>query len=410
MRKHELPAWVGPAACVCAAYGMAMLIVAMFTGQWVTRGHFYYSYTLQAVNWLNGRLDIANGEDYAWLELAIRDGRYYVSFPPFPSYVLLPFAAICGMDTPDAWIALFFAMLSCVYAVRLYIAMTGGTRHLLFFVLFLLLGNGYLYLTMNGWVWFIAQNMCMALSLMALYYACVGKGGVSFALWACAVGCRPMTALYFPLLAWLAVRRWKQRDPSLTLWRLVRRKWYWAILPVLIGGSYMVLNWLRFGNVLEFGHNYLPEFTRTTTGQFNICYFWRNVLTYLELPEWQGSWDGVSFTGVDGCAFYLVNPFFLTAAAAWGWALVKKRDRNRAMLVLLPVLLLAQAAIICLHKTLGGVQFGNRYLVDLLPFAFTGLLLWKPDSDRFVHLSAPLAVMGTAVNLIGTVMSYNNLL
>ena len=305
MRRRRLPAWVEPAFWVCAAYGMAMLAVAMFTGQWATRPQFYYSYTLQALNWLEGRLDIANGADYEWLELAIYNGKYYVSFPPFPSYVLLPFAAVFGLQTPDGLIALVTAMLSCVYATRLYMAVTGGTKHLLFYALFLLLGNGYLYLTMNGWVWFIAQNMCMALSLMALYYAWEGKGGISFALWACSVGCRPMVALYFPVLAWLTLRHAREKDPSVTLLRLVARRWYWGLMPCAIACSYMVLNGLRFGDVLQFGHDYLPEFTRTSTGQFDLSYLWGNLKAYLRLPEWSNLSDPVYFSPIDGYAFYL---------------------------------------------------------------------------------------------------------
>ncbi len=46
----------------------------------------------------------------------------------------------------------------------------------------------------------------------------------------------------------------------------------------------MALNYARFGNITEFGHNYLPEFTRTTTGQFNLSYLKENLMHYLRLP------------------------------------------------------------------------------------------------------------------------------
>ena len=50
---------------------------------------------LQAQSWLEGRLDL--GKDYPYLELAVFGGKYYVSFPPFPSYIMFPFAAL-GLD------------------------------------------------------------------------------------------------------------------------------------------------------------------------------------------------------------------------------------------------------------------------------------------------------------------------
>lgn len=73
---------------------IVLWVAASFTGHWATEENPYRSYALQACAWLNGRLDL--GKDYPWLELAIYEGKYYVSFPPFPSLVLLPFAAVWG--------------------------------------------------------------------------------------------------------------------------------------------------------------------------------------------------------------------------------------------------------------------------------------------------------------------------
>ena len=42
------------------------------------------SYTLQALSWREGRLDL--GRNYEYLELAIFEGKYYVSFPRFQAW------------------------------------------------------------------------------------------------------------------------------------------------------------------------------------------------------------------------------------------------------------------------------------------------------------------------------------
>ena len=98
-------------ACVLIPLALlAVMAAAMaFTGQWPWKGNPYNSYVLQACSWLEGRLDL--GRDYPWLELAIHEGKYYVSFPPFPSYVLLPFAAVFGTAAPDGWIAVVCSLL-----------------------------------------------------------------------------------------------------------------------------------------------------------------------------------------------------------------------------------------------------------------------------------------------------------
>ena len=155
---------------------VVMGVIAAFTGGWPWNENSYNSYTLQADSWLRGRLDLINGEDYNWLELAIYDGKYYVSFPPFPSYIMLPFVLVFGMATPDHWIAVVVTMVGAVYAIRLYKAVTTNHRQIGFFVSFLYLASGLLFVSINGYVWFIAQNMCFTLSLMSLFYAVRGKG------------------------------------------------------------------------------------------------------------------------------------------------------------------------------------------------------------------------------------------
>ena len=381
--------------------GMALLALMLFTGCWPTRPNAYNSYLLQACAWLDGHLDL--GRDYPHLELAIYGGRYYVSFPPFPSYVLLPFAALFGERTPDLAIALGITLIGVIYAGRLY-RRTAGDDDGLYWVLFLYLGTGFLFVALNGYVWFLAQTMCFTLSLMALYYAGEGRGGAALALWACAVGCRPMTALYLPVLLYLL---WRRRPPRMGLKAMLQTRWYWGLGPLLIGGSYMVLNSLRFGSVLEFGHNYLPEFTRAENGQFSAAYLAENVKNLLRLPVWTGDGSPVSFYSFDGMAFWLVDPLVFPLAGAWIAGLLRRGREERFLLIALPVLSAGYGLLLCLHRTLGGWQFGNRYLLDLLPWLFCGLCRWKPPAPWFREASVPFAVFGTALNLIGTAALYS---
>ena len=374
-----------------------MLVAASFSGQWPWRSNPYNSYVLQACSWLEGRLDL--GQDYSWLELAIVDGKYYVSFPPFPSYVMLPFAVHFGDAVPDTLIAWAVTMLGVLYAVRLY-ELTRQDGRALFWVLFLYLSTGYLFISLNAFVWFIAQTMCFTLSLMALVHAKQGQGGIALACWACAVGCRPMAALYLPILVWLL---WPHKGDQ-TLWRWICRRWYWAVPVLLIAGSYMALNQARFGNPLEFGHNYLPEFTRVPEGQFNLSYFWDNFKLLFRLPRQDASSDPLTFFTGQTMSFWLINPMYFCIGAAWIYALRHRRSLPSAIM-LLP-LAIAHVVFLCLHRTLGGWQFGNRYLVDMMPWLFAGFLLWMPDDDRFTRWSTPLMTWGAALNLLGAVATY----
>lgn len=184
---------------------------------------------------------------------------------------------------------------------------------------------------------------------------------------------------------------------------MVSSKLYWALPPLIIGGSYMVLNYLRFGSVTEFGHNYLPEFTRVTTGQFNWQYLPQNLYNLVRLPLWK---DGiVEFFGANGNAFYIVIPIVIPMAAAWCFAAWKRTDLLRQLT--LTVLVLLYVLILCLHRTLGGMQWGDRYLLDVLPWCFYGLMVQKPSGEGFVKFSAPFMVFGVVLTCLGTVYAYN---
>lgn len=383
-------------------------VIAAFTGEWPWNGNPYNSYVLQADSWLRGRLDLINGENYSWLELAVYEGKYYVSFPPFPSYVMLPFVLVFGTAVPDHWIALAVMVTGAVYAVRLYKTLAVTPRQTEFFVLFLYLASGLLFVCINGYVWFIAQNMCFTLSLMSLFYAVRGKGGWALALWACAVGCRPMVVLYLPVLGYILWKGWKEKGDGTGICSLIRKRWYWGMGATLIALSYMILNYLRFGSVLEFGHNYLPEFTRTRTGQFHISYLAGNLKNLLRLPVPDQESHALQFPTDNGMAFWLAAPLFLTIAAAWLYAMIRKRRQQMFLLILLPLLALLHVLFICSHRTLGGWHFGNRYLLDLLPYLFYGLLVWKPQGEWFARWNMPLFYLGLSLQLIGTAATYNH--
>ena len=219
--------------------------------------------------------------------------------------------------------------------------------------------------------------------------------------------------MYLPVLLYLLYRHERKVHPGFTPVRTVLRRWYWAIGPLLLGGSYMALNFLRFGNVLEFGHNYLPEFTRAEHGQFSLTYMADNLQALLRLPKWNGAEEPLTFYSANGMAFWLANPMYFSLLAAWGMALIrrlrhKENQRGVFLLVTLPLLSIIYMLILCAHRTLGGWHFGNRYLLDTMPWLYLGLLCWKPEQERFDRMNLPLACFGASLNLLGTVAAFNH--
>lgn len=381
------------------AFLIVLWVAASFTGHWATEENPYRSYALQACAWLNGRLDL--GKDYPWLELAIYEGKYYVSFPPFPSLVLLPFAAVWGTNTPDHWISLGFSIIGIIYAIRLYHAITGTYEMAERYVLFLFLGNGYLFIALQGgWVWYMAQTMCFAFSLMSLFHAANKHIGRAFAFLACAFGCRPMVVAYIPLILMLGTEK-----ASVKTWM---RKGYRLIPACMIIGFYLMLNAARFDNPFEFGHTHLPEFVRSTEGQFSLNYATKNFKQLFRLPQTGGEHGMLIYDTYDCMAFWLIDPIIVSFMVTWLYALTRKRKACGLNLIIVPATICVHLMIVCCHKTMGGYQFGNRYIVDMLPYVFYGLITYKQGVGKAEWLNNPLFALGFSINLIGTVSTYNH--
>ena len=63
--------------------------------------------------------------------------------------------------------------------------------------------------------------------------------------------------------------------------------------------------------------------------------------------------------------------------------------------------------ILCCHRTLGGWQFGNRYLKDVMPFMFYALCLCAPDSRGFKSLTGAVLAFSAALHAVCTVITWN---
>ena len=91
------------AAALAAALLVWMVVLALLSrlcGYNPFGTSVYNTYTLQALAWREGRTWLS--QDYPHLELAIFDGRYYVSFPPVPSLPLLLLSFFAGQTRPMA--------------------------------------------------------------------------------------------------------------------------------------------------------------------------------------------------------------------------------------------------------------------------------------------------------------------
>ena len=104
----------------------------------------------------------------------------------------------------------------------------------------------------------------------------------------------------------------------------------------------------------------------------------------------------------------MIAPMTLVFVALWFFTVFFRKNKFRFEVISLPLMIAIHVVIICCHKTLGGYQFGNRYIVDILPYIYYGIITWKPERNCISQLNIPLFMLGFSVNLIGTVATYNH--
>ncbi len=357
------------------------------------------SYTLQTWNWLHGRTYIAEPEKYEYLELAIYEGRYYVSFPPLPSVALLPFVALWGLDTPNNILIAYYGLLSAALAFAIMRARGRSPRNAAFWALVCVWGSNMLWMTTNGGVWFQAQALNMVMCLAAVLCAIRGKKAASTTFLALAVGCRPLSAIFLPIFALLFA--WNEREKHGGFLKSCLAQWKCVIGPILIGACYMAYNYARFGDPLQFGHDYLPEFMRAEHGQFHISYLWPNLKQLLFTPV-TISGGRLSFPLFQGFMFFVADPIFIIWAVRCAVNVGKKGVSAEGLGLGLGMLLMLLAT--CMHRTLGSWQFGARYTCDMIPFAY----MYLADRGRKRPASWELALGGMAVafNAYGVMYMY----
>ena len=376
--------------CIPALMLLGYIFIHMLFGGTLLSYNCWDSYSLQAMSWLSGRLDM--GKNYEWLELAVYNGKYYLSFPPLPSVVMLPFVLLFGEKTPSNLVSALYGIFTAMIAYKI-LKKAGMKRGgAVFFAIAYVWGSNMLWLSTSGGVWFLAQGLNMLLLTACVYFAQQKMRVAAYAMAALAVGCRPFSVcMFLPLMAYFYTAD-KDRPMADRIGGQIRS----LIIPVFIALCYMLYNYVRFGNVLEFGHNYLPEFTESEKGQFSLSYIFPNLYNLLLRPVTLRADLTLEYPLFDGFMFYIANPMFLIwFAAVVKDVLQKKLDAVRLCIV---IAILAEQLLLCAHKTLGGWQFGARYTVDMLPMALMYLLLKKDEPGG---ISAFIMAAGMMFNLYG---------
>ncbi|MDI9519577.1 MAG: hypothetical protein QM308_00210 [Bacillota bacterium] len=355
----------------------------------------YNTYTLQALAWRDGRAWL--NEDIPHLELAIYQGKYFVSFPPVPSVPVYFLSFIFGSEVPDGLLVLFYAFVSLITFFRILIRHGFPPLSSALYAFLILFASSFLPLVLSGAVWYQAQVMAMMLTLLSIDFINRDRTTPGLLFYALAVGCRPFNALYGPLLLILYIRSRLKDHLSLKL--TLKRLLPGVLIGLVVAVLYAWYNCIRFNNPLEFGHNHLPEFSFQGGTQFSLSHVIKNVKTFVLGLPFERTDAGLRLKAF-GFSLLIANPALLLMLVSAVNLLVRKQLTTNHLLVL--AFFFLHLFLLLTHRTFGGYQYGARYATDLLPYAVLFLISGKPEK---IHIAkAAVLFLGLALAVYGSLV------
>ena len=393
MKTRRCRAFIPTALCTLLA--LFFIFAAMCALSDVDPASYpYNSYLLQAQAWLRG--DTALDKNYEFLELAVYNGRYYVSFPPVPSIPMVLYTLIWGEDVPGGLFQKLYAAVACLVVLsEIQRSKRMKARECAAWAILICLGSAMLPVTLVGGVWYEAQILAFLFSVSAIAALRRKHPVLACLCYALSVGCRPFSVVLGPVLLMMYIQDTRRNGNTF-------REGAFRLLPGLIVGlcvaaGYAAYNYARFGNVFEFGHNYLPEFTRAEHGQLAFEYVGKNWKTLFFGPALSINEGNITINQF-GFSMFLSCPIFIVNAV---WLIQDIWNRRFSGTKLMIVLMCAvNLLLLLMHRTLGGHQFGARYALELVPMCLAWYLI-SPDRRELTRWESVLMVFGFIFNFLG---------
>jgi hypothetical protein len=371
--------------------------------------HFVY----MADSFLHGQFHLTrpppHGNDWARYE-----GKVFVSFPPLPAVLMMPFVKVWGYDFNDRFFTWLFTPFPVVllFLALSYLSASGRSDRRTWenVALACLFGVGtvYFFSAVQGSVWFAGHVFGTSLMCGYLFFSldarrplaagiCLGLGFLA----------RTPVGFAFPFFFLEALRVAGEGEEGLRrldgLWRraraVLRPPHVWklvvfALLPAACLVSAMVINELRFDDPLEFGHRYLDvrwssRFSKW--GLLNYHFLSRNLTCILALLPWFSRVPPYLQISNHGLALWFTTPLVL-------WAVWPRRKEALTVFLWVTVLLAALPSL--LYQNTGWVQFGYRFSNDYMPALFMLIAIGGRSFGRLFWAAAAFSVL---VNTFGAV-------
>ncbi len=355
-KKAEAKPWMDPLRrrrllIAVAIYVGAVIVMAIVAGPQRLKEHTPFNHYAQLASaWLHGRNDLAQGppayaqgNDFAFFE-----GKWFISFPPFPAMLMLPLVALAG--SPEEFQdGQFIVWLSGIAPAVLFLVLeklrrTGRSDRTemqnIGLSLLFAFGTVYFFTAVQGTVWFAAHVVGAGLLCLYLLVALDASSPlIAGLLLGLMFLTRPTTVLAAPVFAFEALRvcckdgfvtEGSLADRVEGTWDRVEkgpflRRCVMFAVPVLVAlGFASLYNHARFHtyNPNAFGHEYLTvvwQGRMEKWGLFGWHYLAKNLGVSLTILPWfmpKGATDGTPRTTLLVlCLPFLLLPLFASTKA-----------------------------------------------------------------------------------------------
>jgi len=372
-------------------------------------------YVYLANSFLQGKTYLAELPNNTY-DLIFYQNHWYVPGAMAPALLLLPFVAIFGLQTSDIMFGVIIGAINIVLMYDLLDHLAVATKHSTRNWLTLLFAAG----TVNWWVsslgtvWFNAQVVSVLFMTLFVRETLINKNSYLCGLWlGLSILSRPSTifaATFYITFVVLTIENKKE---------IFRKLFPFFIMVGTMIVIMFLYNFLRFGSPFNFGYTYVQGDTELITayskyGGFNPIFMPCNIyISLLGLPNILGEpfpgtgqicWHLIRgqyafsnlfpFINPLGMSIFLTTPMFIYIFKAKIKIPLVKAAWIGILSVMVPLWMY--------HNT-GFIQFGYRYILDIIPILFV-LLFWGVPKIGLAEKF--FIIISVFVNFIGMLVMF----
>jgi len=389
---------------VCISIWLCVFIIslqfAQWFGKWNTPTYSYFNFL--AASFLHGKLFLVKPP--ATGDLVFFNGHWFLSVPPFPAILMMPFIAIWGIQAFNTTTFSLAVAATCsliVYLLLHQLIQSGWIKlshsGAIWLTALFSFGTMYWFLSIDSRVWFLSQVVTVFFSgLACLSVLKRWSPWITGVCLAAAILCRPDLFVLWPALAAFAIQLNVNAQKKVN-WKHILRWGILSAIPVVIGvGLLLFYNYLRFGNFFDFEYGNLqggPWVLKNVHeyGLFSPHFMAYNLNYMLLVPPPLSA----------ACSYYLTRGWGMSMFATTPAIIyVFRRFKISWWTIGCWCSILLSIIVLSMYSNNGAVQYGYRYMLD---FTIPMIMLIAYNAGE--RISAPLKILIIAsifINFYGT--------